>query len=57
MRLGFLELVVILGIILLVIGPKQIPKLTSAISSSAKKFKDEFKDELSEEGVIVEISE
>lgn len=45
MRLGFLELVVILGIILLVIGPKQIPKLTSAISSSAKKFKDEFKDE------------
>lgn len=45
MRLGFLELVVILGIILLVIGPKQLPKLTEAISSSKKKFSEEFKKE------------
>lgn len=43
MRLGFLELAVILVIVLLVFGPKQIPKLTSAVNDSAKKFKDEFK--------------
>lgn len=45
MRLGFLELAVILAIMVLVIGPTQIPKLTSAIGDSMKKFKEEYKKE------------
>lgn len=43
MRLGFLELAVVLAIMVLLIGPTQIPKLTSAVSDSVKKFKDEYK--------------
>lgn len=43
MRIGFLELAVILAIVLLILGPKQLPKLTSAINNSAKEFKKELK--------------
>lgn len=45
MRFGFLELIIILGIITLLLGPKQIPKLTKAISDSAKSLKEGFKKE------------
>lgn len=45
MRLGVLELTLIVVLVLLVVGPKQLPKLTDAISSSVKSFKKEMKDE------------
>jgi len=40
MRFGILELVVILAIIVFMFGPKQIPKLTSTLTSSIKSFKE-----------------
>ena len=45
MRLGFLELALILTIIIVIFGPRQIPKLTAVISDAAKKFKSEFKND------------
>lgn len=45
MRLGLLELLVILVLVVLIIGPRQIPKLTETFSSSIKKFKSEFNKE------------
>ncbi len=39
MRMGFLELVVILAIVAMVIGPKQIPKLTEVIAESIKSIR------------------
>jgi len=43
MRFGFLELVVVLAIVALVFGPKQIPKLTKAVSDSISSFRSELK--------------
>lgn len=55
MRMGFLELAVVLVILLLVIGPKQIPKLTEALSKSSKQLKEELKkDEESQDNKIEE---
>lgn len=48
MRFGLLELLVIFALVLLIVGPKQIPKLMDTMSSSVKKFKSEFKEEDSE---------
>lgn len=45
MRLGFLELAVILAIILLIVGPKQIPKLSKSVKSAMKDFKDGYKED------------
>ena len=55
MRIGFCELLMILAIVLLFIGPKQLPKLTGAIKESVKEFKKgvEYKQE-SEGGGIDE---
>ena len=38
-RVGFLELVIIFCGMLLIFGPKQLPKLTSAIRQSIKQIK------------------
>lgn len=43
MRLGIGELLIIL-IALLIIAPKQLPKLTTAVSDSWKKVKESFKE-------------
>lgn len=40
MRIGFLELTVILAIVLLFFGPKQVPKLASSLKDAVKEFKD-----------------
>lgn len=40
MRIGFLELTVILAIMLLFFGPKQVPKLATSIKEAIKDFKD-----------------
>lgn len=39
MRMGFFELVIILVIVAMVIGPKQIPKLTEVIAESIKSIR------------------
>lgn len=48
MRFGFLELVVLLAIVLLAVGPKQLPKLTAAINDSVKSFRKELGGESKE---------
>ncbi len=46
MRLGFLELAVILAIVLLFFGPKQIPRLAATIKDAVADFKASYeKDE------------
>ncbi len=49
---GFQELVVLLVIVLIIFGPKNLPKIGQALGKSIKEFKhatrdlsDEFKDE------------
>ncbi len=48
MHLGFLELAIILVVILLVLGPKQIPKLTNTVKNSINEFKKGAENESSE---------
>ena len=45
MRFGGLEFLVVLIIILLFFGPKQIPKLTKTLKDSIKSFKDGAKED------------
>ena len=40
MKLGTTELIVILVIVILIVGPTQIPKLTKMFGKSVKSFKD-----------------
>ena len=40
MQLGTTELIVILVIVILIVGPTQIPKLTKMFGKSVKSFKD-----------------
>lgn len=40
MRLGTLEILAILGIVLLMFGPTQLPKLTKMFGKSVKSFKE-----------------
>ena len=40
MKLGATELMVILGIVIILFGPTQIPKLTKMFGKSVKSFKE-----------------
>lgn len=40
MRIGTQELLIILAVVIIVLGPTQIPKLTRMFGSSVKSFKD-----------------
>ncbi len=44
MKLGTTELIVILVIVILLVGPTQIPKLTKMFGKSVKSFKDGMED-------------
>lgn len=53
-RLGTTELLVILGIALIIFGPKQLPKLGKTLGNTIKSFKDgveigDTEEELQEE--------
>ena len=45
MRIGFFELIVILAIILVILGPRQIPKLTKVLTASIRSFKEGAQEE------------
>ena len=45
MKLGTTELLIILAIILVLVGPSQIPKLTKMFKKSTKEFKEGMKDD------------
>lgn len=44
MKLGVQELLIILVIVIIVIGPTQIPKLKRMFSKSRKNFEDEIRE-------------
>lgn len=57
MRLGVLELVVILVIIIFLFGPKQIPKLTDTLVKSIKGFKTgmaKAEEDVEKDGEVVD---
>ena len=45
MRLGTNELIIILVIVLLIVGPTQIPKLAKLFGKASKKFKEGMNNE------------
>ncbi|MBF7096776.1 twin-arginine translocase TatA/TatE family subunit [Alkalibacter mobilis] len=47
-RIGTSELLIILGIALIVFGPKQLPKLGRTFGATIKSFKDGVEDDTSE---------
>ena len=49
MKFGVTELIIILVIVILIFGPKQIPKLTKMFGKSVKNFRDGMSDEDSAE--------
>ena len=40
MRMGFFELLIILAILSLIVGPTQIPKLSKSLGEAVKGYKD-----------------
>lgn len=50
MRLGWLELLVILGVVLLFFGPKRLPGLGNALGSAIRGFKKGISGHPDEEG-------
>lgn len=50
MRMGTLEILAILGIVLLVFGPTQLPKLTKMFGKSIKSFKEGVEEDKSTAG-------
>ena len=49
MRLGPTELLMILAIVVIIFGPKQLPKLAKMLGKSTKAFKDGVDEAASEE--------
>ena len=54
MKLGTTELIVILVIVVLLIGPTQIPKLTKMFGKSVKSFKDGMEEPEKTESTVSE---
>ena len=44
MRVGIFQILVILAFILLIVAPKQLPKLSKALGESIQEFKKGFKE-------------
>lgn len=40
MKIGMNELLIVLLVVIIIFGPKQLPKLTKMLGSSIKSFKD-----------------
>ena len=49
MRIGMNELLVVLAIVLIVFGPKQLPKLSKMMGKTVKNFKEGISEESSDE--------
>ena len=45
MKLGTTELIVILAIVIIIFGPKQLPKLSKMIGKTVEGVKDETEDD------------
>ncbi len=44
MRMGFFELIIILAILSLIVGPTQIPKLSKSLGEAVKGYKEGLKN-------------
>lgn len=55
-NLGWTEVVIVIGVAVLIFGPKKIPELGSALGKTLRGFKDEMKGE-GDENVDVELYE
>ena len=44
MRMGFFELLIILAILSLIVGPTQIPKLSKSLGEAIKAYRDGLKN-------------
>lgn len=49
MRIGMNELLVVLAIVLIVFGPKQLPKLSKMVGKTVKNFKEGISEENADE--------
>lgn len=49
MRIGMNELLVVLAIVLIVFGPKQLPKLSKMVGKTVKNFKDGISEDNTDE--------
>ena len=49
MRIGMNELLVVLAIVLVVFGPKQLPKLSKMVGKTVKNFKEGMSEDNSDE--------
>ena len=45
MRIGMNELLVVLAIVVIIFGPKQLPKLSKMVGKTVKSFKDGVSEE------------
>ena len=49
MRIGMNELLVVLAIVVIIFGPKQLPKLSKMVGKTVKSFKDGVSEENQDE--------
>ena len=49
-KFGAMELIIILIIVLVIFGPKQLPKLSKMFGKTVKNFKDGMEEDLEEDG-------
>lgn len=50
MRIGTNELLIILLVVLIIFGPKQLPKLGKMFGKTMRSFKDGISEEMTEDG-------
>ena len=53
-NIGWTEVILVLGVGLLIFGPKKIPELGSALGKTLRDFKSEMSDDTSQEDAYLE---
>jgi sec-independent protein translocase protein TatA len=53
-NIGWTEVILVLGVGLLIFGPKKIPELGSALGKTLRDFKSEMNEDASSEGAYLE---
>lgn len=53
-NLGWTEVIVVIGVALLIFGPKKIPELGSAVGRTLRSFKDEMNAQEDEKTSLLE---
>jgi len=53
-NIGWTEVVIVLGVALLIFGPKKIPELGNALGKTLRGFKQELKDDTADDRAQIE---